>query len=145
MKTRYDEPSIRISIIITDREHIFRWGRTRRSHERFSRRKWDRSWRYRRSVDYTTATNDGPPKEPESSVLRVASARTFEICLRIVLPRTRVCPRISFTGLDQAHELLGLRALVRGMTSPMGCAEYSVETVSVRFQRIETSGRRPVS
>jgi len=24
MKTRYDEPSIRISITITDREHIFR-------------------------------------------------------------------------------------------------------------------------
>ena len=42
------------------RTHL-RWGRTRRSHERFSRRKWDRSWRYRRSGDCTTATNDGPP------------------------------------------------------------------------------------
>jgi hypothetical protein len=63
MKTRYDEPSIRISIIFTDRERIFRWGRTRRSHEPFSQRKWDRSWRYRRSVDYTTATNDGPPEK----------------------------------------------------------------------------------
>jgi hypothetical protein len=27
-------------------------------------RKWDRSWRYRRSGDCTTATNDGSPKEP---------------------------------------------------------------------------------
>jgi hypothetical protein len=105
IKTRYDEPSIRISIVITDREHIFRWGRTRRSHERFSRRKWDRSWRYRKSGDCTTATNDGPPKEPKSSVLRVASVRTLEIC-RTVLRCTRVPARISFTRLEQVHELL---------------------------------------
>src|ERR1700681_2032849 len=106
MKTRDDEPSIRISIIITDREHIFCWGRTHRSHERFSRRKWDRSWRCRRSGDCTTATTDGPPKEPKSSVLRVASARTLEICLRTVLRCTRVPARISFTRLEHVHELL---------------------------------------
>jgi hypothetical protein len=51
--------SLRISIIITDREPIFRWGRTARSHERFSRRKWGPSWRCRRWVDCITATNDG--------------------------------------------------------------------------------------
>src|SRR6266550_7047972 len=62
MKARYGEPSIRISITITDREHIFRWGRTRRSHERFSRRKWGPSWLYRRLVDCTTATNGGLPE-----------------------------------------------------------------------------------
>jgi hypothetical protein len=39
MKPRYDQRSIRISIIITDREHISHWGRIHRSHERFSRRK----------------------------------------------------------------------------------------------------------
>ena len=87
------------------RTHL-RWGRTHRSHERFSRRKWDRSWRYRRSGDCTTATNDGPPKEPKSSVLRVASARTLDICLRTVLRCTRVPARISFTRLEQVHELL---------------------------------------
>ena len=38
MKPRYVEPSIRISITITDRERISRWGRTRPSHDRFSRR-----------------------------------------------------------------------------------------------------------
>ena len=54
----------------------------------------------------TTATNDGPPKEPKSSVLRVASARTLEICLRTVLRCTRVPARISFTRLEQVHELL---------------------------------------
>jgi len=40
MKTLYDEPSIPISIIITDQEHIFRWKRTHRNRERFRRRKW---------------------------------------------------------------------------------------------------------
>jgi putative transposase len=50
---------VRISITIIDREHIFRWGRTHRSRERFSRRKWGPSWRYRRSVACTTATNVG--------------------------------------------------------------------------------------
>jgi hypothetical protein len=54
----------------------------------------------------TTATNDGPPKEPKSSVLRVASARTLEICLRTVLRCTREPARISFTRLEQVHELL---------------------------------------
>src|SRR5271165_1411023 len=69
MKIRYDEPSIRNSIIITDREHIYRWGRTHRSHERFSRRKWERSWGYRRSVGCITATNDGLSDKPESQSL----------------------------------------------------------------------------
>src|SRR6266849_6511109 len=62
MKARYGEPSIRISITITDREHIFRRGRTRRSHERFSRRRWGPSWLYRRLVGCTTATNGGLPE-----------------------------------------------------------------------------------
>jgi hypothetical protein len=73
MNMRYDEPSIRISIIITDREHIYPWGRTRRSHERFSRRKWGPLRRYRRSVGCITATNDGLPNKPESTRLRAAS------------------------------------------------------------------------
>jgi transposase InsO family protein len=45
-----------------DREHIFRWERTHRSSERFSRRKWGPSWRCRRSVDCITDTNDGLPE-----------------------------------------------------------------------------------
>jgi hypothetical protein len=64
MKARYDELFVRISITITDPEPIFRlWGGTRRSHERFSRPKWDPSWRYRSSVDCTTAANDGLPEK----------------------------------------------------------------------------------
>src|SRR6516165_10809555 len=35
---------------IIDREPIFRWERTHRSPERFSRRKWGRLWLCRRSV-----------------------------------------------------------------------------------------------
>jgi len=42
------------------------WERTHRSHERFSRRKSGPSWRYRRSADCITATNDGPPETPPS-------------------------------------------------------------------------------
>jgi len=43
MKPLYDELLLPISITITDRERIFRWGRTHRSHERFTRPKWDPS------------------------------------------------------------------------------------------------------
>src|SRR6266403_200374 len=62
MKPLYDELSLPISITITDREHIFRWARTHRSHERFTRPKWDPSERYPSSADCTTATNDGLPE-----------------------------------------------------------------------------------
>src|SRR6266513_3037003 len=62
MKPRYDELSLPISITITDGERIFRWGRTHRSHERFTRPKWDPSKRYPSSADCTTATNDGLPE-----------------------------------------------------------------------------------
>ena len=37
-------------------------GRTRPSHDPFSRRESGPSWRCPRSVDCTTATNDGPPE-----------------------------------------------------------------------------------
>ena len=111
MKTRYDEPSIRISITITDRERIFHWGRIRRSHERFSRWKWDRSWRYRRSVDCTTATNDGLPEKPESARLRAASPWGSEISVRTVLPCAPELRRISFARLKLGRKLLGLWTL----------------------------------
>src|SRR6267378_5594848 len=62
MKPLYDELSLPISITITDRERIFRWGRTHRSHERFTRPKWDPSYHYPSSADCTTATNDGLPE-----------------------------------------------------------------------------------
>src|SRR5438876_383353 len=39
MNARCDEPFVRISITITGPEPIFPWGRTYRSHERFSRPK----------------------------------------------------------------------------------------------------------
>jgi hypothetical protein len=78
MKARYGEPSVRVSITITGREHIFPWGKTHRSHERFSRRKWDPSWQYRKSADCTTATNDGLPEKLESTTLRAASTRAFD-------------------------------------------------------------------
>ena len=131
MKIRYDEPSIRISIIITDREHIYRWGRTHRSHERFSRRKWGPSWRYRRSVGCITATNDGLREKPESARLRAASPRGFEISVRTVLTWltcTRVHRRISFARFRQGRDLLTLFASPRGMASEAGRTEFSLGT-----------------
>ena len=122
MKIRYDEPSIRISIIITDREHIYRWGRTHRSHERFSRRKWGPSRRYRRSVGCITATNDGLPEKPESTRLRAASPRGFEISVRTVLTCTRV------HRLRQGRDLPTLFASPRGMASEAGRTEFSLGT-----------------
>src|SRR5208283_356452 len=98
MKTLYDEPSIPISITITDQEHIFRWERTHPSHERFSRRKWDRSWGYRRSVDCTTATNDGLPEEPSLPGCALPLLGS-EITVQTVLPCTPTQRRISFSRL----------------------------------------------
>jgi len=37
-------------------------------------------------------SNDGPPKEPKSSVLRVAAARTLEICPELCFV-AHACPR----------------------------------------------------
>jgi hypothetical protein len=62
-------------------------------------------------------------------MLRVASVRPFEICLRTVLPCTRVPPRVSFTRLEQVHELLELRGSPRGMASAVGCMGFSLGPV----------------
>ena len=53
------------SSITTDRERIFRSEKTRRSHERFSRRKWGPSWPFRRSVGCIIATNDELPERAQ--------------------------------------------------------------------------------
>src|SRR6516162_7237684 len=82
MKARYEGRSNLISSIIIDPERIFRWGRTRRSYERFSRQKWGRLCPCRKSVGYTTATNDGLPEKP----------------------RVRRAARCIFLGLDLAPE-----------------------------------------
>ena len=136
MKIRYDELSILISIIITDREHIYRWGRTHRSHERFSRRKWGPSWRYPRSVGCITATNDRLPEKPGSARLRAASPRGFEISVRTVLTCTRVHRRISFARLRQGRHLLTLFASPRGMAAEAGRGEFSLGTIATATWRI---------
>ena len=132
MKTRYDEPSIRISIIITDREHIFRWGRTHPSHERFSRRKWERSWGYRRSVDCITATNDGLPEKPQSTRLRAASPGALKSVSGTVLPCT-LLRRTSFAGLKRGRKLLRLCSSSPGMACEVGCTEFSLGTDPIPF------------
>jgi hypothetical protein len=58
-------------ITITDRKRILLWGRTRPSRERFSHRQWNPSWLRPRSVDYTTATNDGLPKPEIPALLNI--------------------------------------------------------------------------
>jgi hypothetical protein len=110
---RYVEPSIRISITITDRERISRWGRTRPSHDPFSRRQWGQSWQCRRSVDCTTATNDGSPK------------------------RARLCRRYTLAArpLKSVSELRSLaHACIREFRSPdssrsANCLSFAVRSV----------------
>src|SRR6516225_8575345 len=65
MKPRYEGPSNLISSTIIGREPTFRWGRTHRNHERFSRRKSVPLWPCHKSVGYTTVTNDGLPEKPQ--------------------------------------------------------------------------------
>src|SRR5215469_2833991 len=77
--SQFSTMGIRLSTCIIALERIFRWERTRRSHERFSRQKWGRLWRWRKSVGYTTATNDGLPEDPESIAPRAASSWAFEL------------------------------------------------------------------
>src|ERR1700680_283887 len=125
MKARYAESSVRISTTITDQERISRWGGTRPSRDRFSRRKWGQWWRCPRSVDCTTAMNGGPPERAGV----YTSRSPVEIYVPTVLTCTRVSLRSSFTRLEHARELL--RFTVRlGMPSGMGCTEFSLGTVA---------------
>src|ERR1700676_5154118 len=142
MKTRYGEPSIPISITITDREHIFRWGRTHPSRERFSRRKWGQSWQCRRSVDCTTATNDGLPEKRASTRLRAASLWGSEISVRAVLVCTPVPRRISFARLKLGCKLLRFCDSSREMTCEVGCTEFSLGTGSGPGARVHLRGPR---
>jgi len=57
---------VMLLICIIAPERIFRWGRTRRSYERFSRQKWGRLCRCRKSVGYTAATNDRLPEKAKT-------------------------------------------------------------------------------
>src|SRR6266403_1036961 len=101
MKPLYDELSLPISITITDREHIFRWARTHRSHERFTRPKWDPSERYPSSADCTTATNDGLPERA-----RIKPCRYWlsDFLVRRVLAHRCTSQRIWFTRFKQGPQ-----------------------------------------
>ena len=110
MKARSVELLLPISITITEPERTLRWGKTRRSHARFNRQKSGRSWRYRRWVDCTTATNDAPPEKPE--------------------PRPG-CRRFRFDIYAELRS--GARRLARGLL-PMS------ENTHVRLRRTEHPG-----
>src|SRR5437879_2992068 len=129
MKTRYGEPSIRISITIIDREHIFRWGKTRRSHERFSRREWDPSWRCRRLVDCTSATTAGCLKEPESTRLRGA----YPAALKSLSERCSVAQacigELGSADSSRAANCSRFAVQLEAMISAVGCTEFSVGTI----------------
>ena len=78
----------------------------------------------RRSVDCTTATNDGLPKKPESTRLRAASPWGSEISVRTVLPCAPVPRRISFARPKLGHNLLGLCGSPRGRASELGARKF---------------------
>ena len=80
--SQFSTMGIRLSTCIIALERIFRWERTRRSHERFSRQKWGRLWRWRKSVGYTTATNDGLPEKAKP----IRATRWISLGLRNLRP-----------------------------------------------------------
>src|ERR1700688_2862879 len=116
MSALYVEPSIPISSTIIDRARISRWGRTRRSHDLFSRLHWDLWWRCLRSVDCTIGTNAAPPEIGRMCLTNAPPMLGFEICLRPAFP----CESANFISklrtTDQVVQLLGLCALRGGMT-----------------------------
>jgi len=115
-------------------------SRTHRSHERFNLRKWGPSWWCRRSADCTTATNDGLPEKARFHHATRFLPWAIGICVRTVLPCRRVHRRISFTRLRQGRKLLEAFGPVGGMTSLMGCTEFSVGTLHAMSKRGWYSG-----
>ena len=113
MKAHYGEPFIRISNTIIGREHISPWRRTRRSQDLFSRRKWDPSWRYRRLLDYITATNDGLRERARIyNATGCHCSAVWNLSPKCTSLHTRVSARV-----EQVRELLELRGSTRGITS----------------------------
>ena len=83
-----------------------------------------------------TATNDGLPEKPESTRLRAASLRGFEISVRTVLTCTRVHRRISFARLRQGRDLLTLFASPRGMASEACRTEFYLGTIAFAIKAV---------
>ena len=140
MNTRYDEPSLRISIPIADREHIFRGGTTPRSHARFGRQKGVRRGGAAARRIASPLRTTGCLKKPASTPLRACSPWAIGTCARTVLPPKRMQRLISFSRLRQGRKLHGAFGPVGGMTSAMGCTEFSVGTL----QKSGLSDRRTV-
>ena len=144
MKARYGEPFVRISITITGPEHIFPWGKTHRSHERFRGRKWDPSWRCRMSVACTTATNDRLPEKariqpPYALPLLGPLQSASEIC-----SVAQACiMQISFTRLNEGCKPLETLRFVWRLVS---CTEFTAQprpsSLRDRRQRMTCKCRR---
>ena len=114
---------------ITERERISRWRRTRPYRDPFSRQKWGQSWPCRRSVDCTTATNDGLPKRVGiyGAMRWVSSALKSVSELRpIAEARTRKCR--SPNSIRSAN---CLSFAVRGeMTFAIDSTEFTLGTTT---------------
>jgi hypothetical protein len=129
MNTRYDEPSLRISIPIADREHIFRGGTTHRSHARFGHQKGGPSWRCRSSEDCITATNNGLPEKARiQPATRMLFLGHWNLCPNCAPSQTHAATNFV-QQTRQGRKLHGAFGPVGGMTSAMGCTEFSVGTL----------------
>src|SRR6266478_526586 len=121
MKPLYDELSLPISITITDRERIFRWRRTHRSHERFTRPKWDPSERYPSSADCTTATNDGLPERA-----RIKPCRYWlsDFLVRRVLAHVRITANLVHQIQAGSTSPSTFAVHLEEYLRPLGCSEF---------------------
>src|SRR6266550_9277650 len=129
MKPRYDELSLPISITITDRERIFRWGRTHRSHERFTRPKWDPSLRYPSSADCTTATNDGLPERARSKPCRYWLS---DFLVRRVLAHVHITANLVHQIQAWSASPSTFAVHLEEYLRPLGCSEFPGGTIARR-------------
>jgi putative transposase len=99
------------------------------SHDLFSRRKWDQSWRCPRSVDCTTATNDGPPEKLPCD--GAASALPFDICVRTELTCTRAHRLMPLAGLKPVPRTLNFGVSIGQMAAATPRTDFSLGTGSL--------------
>src|SRR5204863_8469225 len=121
MKPRYDELSLPISITITDGERIFRWGRTHRSHERFTARNGIRRSATPRRRTAPPLRTTGCLNEPESTLpvlaFRLSSPKSARAQVHIT---ANLVHQIQRGSASPSTFAVHLEEYLR----PLGCSEF---------------------
>src|SRR5436305_14387915 len=130
MNARCDEPFVRISITITGPEPIFPWGRTYRSHERFSRPKGARRSGTASRWNASPLRTVGCLKRVENSQAARCSFWRLKFLVRTLL--AHFCASTNwFTRIKQGLKPLDLCGLFGGITSTLGCTQFAGGTVGL--------------